>query len=69
MSLGWERKNDRSMHNILPSSEEVKRYDNCCGIHGAARWRAGVKHGTRSKARIHDKEVILRDLEEFECEL
>lgn len=52
------QRNDGSMHNGLPSSESMKRNDYCCGIHGAARERKGIKRGTSSARRRLDKAVI-----------
>lgn len=55
--------NDGSMYNALPSSESMKRYDMCHGIHGAARERKGIKHATIAARRRHDKQVIQDQLE------
>jgi hypothetical protein len=37
-------------------------YDHCCGIHGAARERKGIKHGTVTARRRWDKTVIQQAL-------
>lgn len=58
------RHNDKSMANTLPSTESERHWDNCRGIHGAARRRAGIKHGTVCARRRHDKEVIQEQLKE-----
>lgn len=57
--------NSATMANTLPSSESVKRRDKCCGIHGAARERKGIKDGTSSARRRYDKRIILLSLEEI----
>lgn len=62
------RHNDRTMANTLPSTESLRHWDNCCGIHGAARRRKGEKHGTVCARRRHDKEVIQQELEELNDE-
>ena len=43
--------NHTSMSNGLMSSEVLRHHDNCCGIHGAARARAGVKRATAHLSR------------------
>jgi hypothetical protein len=53
--------NDRTMANTLPKAKFWPS-DNCCGIHGAAKKRAGIKHGTVCARRRHDKEVIQQEL-------
>ena len=40
-----------SMSNGLLSSEAMRHYDNCRGIHGAAKARSGVKRATVHLAR------------------
>lgn len=57
-------KNDRSMSNSLPSSQEMKTFDQCCGIHGAMRWRKGEKHALVTARRRHGKEVVKEGMEE-----
>lgn len=57
-------RNDRSMHNGLASSEDTKRYDHCCGIHGAMRERRGAKKATSAARRRNDKRIIQAALEE-----
>jgi hypothetical protein len=47
---------------------ELLRYDHCCGIHGAARERKGIKRGTSAARRRHDKEVIEREMAALEEE-
>lgn len=51
-----------SMTNKIPSSQEMKHYDNCCGIHGAARLRKGMKHATVTERRRHEKDIINEQL-------
>ena len=58
------QKNDSTMANTLPSAQELKGYDHCCGIHGAARERKGIKNGTSAARRRHDKAVIDRSIQE-----
>ena len=62
------KRNDRTMSNGLPSSESTKRDDQCCGIHGAARRRKGIKKGTNSARRRNDKNIVSCELEEMEDE-
>lgn len=57
--------NDETMANTLPKAKFWPS-DNCRGIHGAAKTRAGIKHGTVCARRRHDKEVINQELEEIE---
>lgn len=52
------KKNSSRMSNTLPSSESIRHYDWCRGIHGAARNRRGIKRGTSAARRRNDKEVI-----------
>ncbi len=56
--------NDRSMHNGLESSERMKGWDHCCGIHGAARTRRGAKKATSAARRRFDKELIRAAMDE-----
>lgn len=58
------RHNDRFMQGNLASSEEMKALDCCCGIHGAARHRKGIKHATVTARRRNDKEIIRQEQEE-----
>ncbi len=61
--------NDASMCNALMSSEDVAReLDCCCGIHGAMRERRGAKKATSAARRRYEKEIIERELKEFEDE-
>ena len=55
--------NDASMYNALPSTAVTKYEDHCCGIHGAARERKGIKRGTSAARRRHDKQVIKEEVE------
>ena len=64
MKLRVKIKNDRSMSNGLPSTQEMKTFDQCCGIHGAMRWRQGEKHALVTLRRRVAKEVIKEGLEE-----
>lgn len=38
-------------------------YDHCCGIHGAARERAGLKHSRVTARRRYEKELIKQEME------
>lgn len=58
------KKNPASMANGLPSTESVRHYDWCCGIHGAARHRKGVKRGTSAARRRDEKRIIRAAMEE-----
>lgn len=58
-------KNDRTMFNGLPSTEELKTFDQCCGIHGAARQRKGIKHVRVTLRRRCDKQIIKQEMEEI----
>lgn len=60
------RKNPNSMANSLPSTKELKQFDCCCGIHGAARKRRGAKHAKVTARRRLDKEIILEAMIEYE---
>mgnify|MGYP001564356166 CR=1 FL=1 len=51
--------NASSMHNGLESTQSIKHCDWCCGIHGAARFRRGLKRGTSAARRRLDKKVIV----------
>lgn len=57
-------KNAASMSNSLPSTESMRHRDYCCGIHGAARERKGIKRGTSAARRRYEKTVIAEGLEE-----
>lgn len=59
-------KNGATMANTLPSSESEKRRDNCCGIHGAARKRRGIKRGTSAARRRHEKDLIAQEYEQVD---
>lgn len=61
---GRVRANDASMHNGLMSTQDLKSYDQCCGIHGAMRERRGAKKATSAARRRNDKLVIEKALEE-----
>jgi hypothetical protein len=54
---GRVRKNPATMTNSLPSSKEMAGYDQCCGIHGAARARKGAKHAASVERRHIDKRL------------
>lgn len=56
------RRNAASMSGKLPSTQSMRHYDWCCGIHGAARHRKGIKRGTSAARRRVDKELISREL-------
>ena len=50
--------NDQSMYNGLPSTESMRHRDWCCGVHGAAKWRRGIKKGTSAARRRYGRKVI-----------
>lgn len=50
--------NAATMSNSLPSTESERHMDNCCGIHGAARRRKGIKRGTVAARRRLDKQIV-----------
>jgi len=61
---GRVRRNDASMHNGLLSTAFMKGWDQCCGIHGAARERRGAKKATSAARRRHEKALIRKMLDE-----
>ena len=61
------QKNPGTMANTLPSAQEQKsRHDQCCGIHGAARERKGLKHAKVTARRRVDKELVEEGLKEHD---
>jgi len=58
MGHGKAQHNPSSMYNGLPSAEEMKSFDHCCGIHGAARARRGMKKAASAARRRQDKDII-----------
>ena len=56
--------NDATMSNTLMSTQELKGWDQCCGIHGAARERKGAKKATSAARRRRDRRVIQDALSE-----
>lgn len=56
------RKNDSSMSGDLPSTQYLKMFDHCCGIHGVARERKGYKKGKNSARRRFEKKLIIDQL-------
>jgi hypothetical protein len=57
------KNNPNSMSgDTLFSAQEMKIYDHCCGIHGAARERKGAKHGASTYRRRLDKELVTEEL-------
>lgn len=52
------KKSASSMYNTLPSSESLRHHDWCHGIHGAARWRRGIKKGTSTARRVLEKKEL-----------
>ncbi len=50
--------NPATMANTLPSTQSMRHWDNCCGIHGAARRRKGIKRGTSAARRRFDKQIV-----------
>lgn len=41
-------------------------YDHCCGIHGAARERKGIKKGTSAARRRYDKALLINEVANLE---
>ena len=72
MSAGGSYKrvlhNPGTMANTLPSTQELKGFDHCCGIHGAMRERRGIKHGTSAARRRVDKLILAQELQEMETD-
>lgn len=60
------KNNDSRMGNSLPKTIELNMYDHCCGIHGAARERKGIKKGTNAARRRYEKEIIRSYIDELE---
>ena len=60
--LGRVEKNSATMANTLPSSEFMKGYDQCCGIHGAARARRGIKKATSAARHRVCKKIIREEM-------
>ena len=59
-------KNPRSMSGKeLPSTDYLKTFDHCCGIHGAARERKGLKHAKVTARRRVDKEIVEEELSQL----
>ena len=56
------QRNAATMSNGLPSTQSRRHWDHCCGIHGAARERKGIKHGTVTARRRLEKEIIQDEL-------
>lgn len=50
------KNNAASMHNGLMSSAELKGWDQCCGIHGAARERKGP-----SEQQVRHEEGMIKE--------
>ncbi len=61
-------KSPGSMNGELPSTRSRKRYDHCCGIHGAARERKGIKHARTTANRRYAKLLIEEELNEVDCD-
>lgn len=60
------RNNPRSIVGHLVSSYKLAKVYRVClvhGIHGAARWRKGVKRGTNAARRREGKEEIRRQMD------
>jgi hypothetical protein len=57
--------NDATMSNTLLSTQELKEYDHCCGIHGAMRERRGAKKATSNARRRHSKKLIEKGLQDY----
>lgn len=56
--------NDSTMANTLMRTRDLKRMDQCRGIHGAMKERRGAKKATSAARRRHDKKVIIQSLED-----
>lgn len=57
--------NSATMSNGLPSTQERKHWDHCCGIHGAARERKGIKRGTSAARRRYEKKLVEYELDTY----
>lgn len=44
---------------------DLVSWGHCCGIHGAARERAGIKHGRVTARRRLEKELIQKEMDEL----
>jgi len=63
--------NPSGMGGTLPkssNSDHIWEWGHCfcCGIHGAARERKGVKDGTHAALRRHGKRVIKQEMDDLE---
>jgi len=58
------KSNDRSIKGNLPSAKDFPNCS-CCGIHGLARQRKGIKHGTHGARRRNNKHVIEEQFEDW----
>lgn len=65
LALNRVVKNPSTMSNTQLSAKELSSYDQCRGIHGAARQRKGVKKGTNSARRRLDKKIIDVSMDEM----
>lgn len=51
------------MANTLMHTDDLKGYDHCHGIHGAAKERKGCKKATSAARRRNDKEIIKGEID------
>lgn len=58
--------NPATMKGDLPSTQSMRHRDWCCGIHGAARFRKGIKKGTSAARRRVDKEIVEREVNDLD---
>lgn len=56
-------RNDRAMGGRLETAEWMKHLDWCHGIHGAAKWRKGIKKATSAARRRLEKKLIIKEME------
>ncbi len=54
----WSNPHREGMGSSLPSSERMKHWDSCCGIHGQARGRRGAKKFASSRRRVAERELL-----------
>lgn len=59
---GRARRRPGSMYNGLMSSKDATSYDQCRGIHGAARARKSAKHATSCARRRNDRVLIAEQI-------
>lgn len=62
---GRVRHNDATMSGRLPEAERIRHSDFQGGIHGAARWRKGVKHCASTARRRYERELVDAELDDY----